>query len=80
MGLGGIKVLAYFLPGLFINVRCFLGKGMNPPMDIGIVPTVIVHNGIYHLLRGLGSSGIVQIHQGIPIDLSIQYWKVLSYT
>ena len=44
MCLRGVEVKLNFFPCPFIGVRCFLAEGMNAPVDVRIVATVIIHN------------------------------------
>jgi len=67
-----------FLPRRFVGIGGLLRQGMYPSMNIGVVPLIIINNDIDYLLRCLRGSCIVQIHQRLPIDLSLEDGKILS--
>ena len=53
MGMGGIKMLLDLDPRLLIRICSLLGKGMHPPVDIGIVAGIVIHYGVDDLPWGL---------------------------
>ena len=48
-------------------------------MDIGVVLLVEIHERIDYLPGLLGSGRVVQIDERTPIDLPLEYGKVLPY-
>lgn len=48
---------------------------MHTTVDVGIIGLIIGHKRINYTLRLLGSGGVVEIHEGMPVDVLMQYRK-----
>ena len=51
---------------------------MNPAVDIAVPPAISLSNGIYHRLRLLARSSVVEVHQRTPVYRLVQYRKIGS--
>ncbi len=51
-------------------------QSVRAPMDIGVVPEVVVADGINHRKWFLGRGRVVKVDQWVPVDLLVQYRKL----
>ena len=58
--------------------RCYLAQMMHAAVDIAVPMGVSLRDGIYHRLRLLARSGIIQVHQGASVYLLVQYREICS--
>ena len=67
------------LSGMFVGLGRLLAQVMHPTVDVAVLVQVIVAlalNDAQGLLRG---GGIVEINQGLAIDLLVEDGELLSY-
>ncbi len=56
------------LARLMPQVCAFIRKGVDAPMDVGIVVGVVIGDGVNYRLWFLRSGSIVQVNQGVAMD------------
>jgi hypothetical protein len=75
----GIEKGFYQIPCLLISVGRLLRKRMDPTVNIGILISIIMHQGIDYLLGFLARGRIVKINQRLIVHLSEQDGEIGSY-
>jgi hypothetical protein len=76
-GLFRIQVSPQGFSSLLIGVGRLLRQRVNTPMNIGVVPAVVIYNGVYDLNGRLRSGGIIEINQGFPFTVRFSIGKSL---
>ncbi|MNC49714.1 hypothetical protein D3C75_989120 [compost metagenome] len=51
---------------------------MDSPVDIGVIPFIIMLDGFDNRQRLLGGGGAIQIHQRMAVDFLVQNGKKLA--
>ena len=70
-----IEKTAHAFAGILEALGCRVGKEMQAAMDVGIFLGVALHDGIKHGLGLLRRGGVVEIDQGLAIDLAGRGWE-----
>ena len=78
-GFLGVDEISNSLSGMFVCLGRFLAQIMHATMDVTVLVQVIVALALDDAQGFLGGGGIVQINQGLAINLLVQYRKGISY-
>ena len=73
-----IEEAAHAFAGILEALGCRVGEKMQAAMDVGIFLGVALHDGIEHGLWLLRRGGVVEIDQGLAIDLAREDGKVAA--
>src|SRR5690606_4693728 len=66
-------------PGALEGLGGLVAEGMGSAVHIGVVAAVVVADGVDHRQRLLGGGGVVQVHQGVAVDLPLENGKVAAH-
>ncbi len=73
-----IQEAAHAFAGILEALGCRIGKEMQAAMDVGIFFGVALHDGIKHGLWLLRRGGVIEIDQGLAINLARKDGKIAA--
>ncbi len=71
-GIGGVDELRDPRAGTFVAGGGAHGERVEAPVDVGVVALVVVDEGVDHGAGFLGSGAVVEIDEGLAVDLLVQ--------
>ncbi len=72
----GVDEAADLAAGVLVGLGGLFGQGVDAAVDVGVVAPVVVVHGLDDRLGFLGGGGVVQVDQGLAVDLAGQDGKV----
>jgi hypothetical protein len=67
------------VPRALVQRRGLLGEHMHTAVDVGVVPLVVLVQGVQHLARLLRGRRVVQVHELLTVvDRAVQDGEVLA--
>ena len=72
----GIDELAHFFASVFVGLGRLLAQVVDSPMDVCVLPGIVLGQAVDDALRLLGRCSAIQVHQGITFDLAIEYREI----
>ena len=78
-GFLGVDEISNSLAGVFVGLGRLLAQVMHATMDVTVLVQVIVALALNDAQWFLRGGGIVQINQGLAVNLLVQYRKGISY-